>query len=107
MGSKKYYDNPAVVANYTRSIAQMFQVLWTGQPIPNASLFQDPENKEYMETAKLIAEFESKLIHASPDPELAQETAVSFIHAPTLCSHMLKHTHNSYFNSCPMNKISD
>jgi hypothetical protein len=77
MNSKKYYDNSKVVANYTRSIAQMFQVIWTGQPIANESLFKDPEKPEYLETAKLIAEFESKLIHASPDPEVASEPAVS------------------------------
>lgn len=76
MSSKKDYESPVLVANYTRSVAQMFQVIWTGQPIPNASLFQDPENPEYKETAKLIAEFETKLIKASPDPEVLGETSV-------------------------------
>jgi hypothetical protein len=79
MNTRKYYENPKVVANYTRQIAQMFQVIWTGQPIANESLFKDPEKPEYLETAKLIAEFESKMIHSSPDPEVAGEAAVSFI----------------------------
>jgi hypothetical protein len=85
MNSRKYYDNPKVVANYTRSMAQMFQVIWTGQPIANESLFKDPEKTEYLETSKLIAEFESKLIHASPDPEVASEAAVSSFSCRILC----------------------
>lgn len=76
MKSKKNYENPALVANYTREIAQMFKIIWTGQPIPNASLFENPDNSEYMEKAKLIAEFETKMINASPDPEVASETTV-------------------------------
>ncbi|KAE9987683.1 hypothetical protein EG328_001916 [Venturia inaequalis] len=81
MRSKKNYESPALVANYTREIAQMFKIIWTGQPIPNASLFENPDNLEYMEKAKLIAEFETKMINASPDPEVASET--TYYYRPT------------------------
>jgi len=74
--SKKYYDKNATVANYTRTIAQMFQIMWTGTPISNDSIFKDPE--KYMDTASQIVQFEKKLANASPDQEVASEPAVSF-----------------------------
>ncbi|QDS78081.1 hypothetical protein FKW77_003728 [Venturia effusa] len=69
--TRRNYNNPELVANYTRAMAQMFQIMSTGQPIPKASLFKDPEKPEYMEKAKLIVALEKKFAKASPDPEIA------------------------------------
>ena len=75
MSSKEYYNNTRVVANYTRTIAQMFQVIWTGEPIPAESIAKNVSG-EYMSMAKKIVDLETKLSRASPDPDRAQEITV-------------------------------
>jgi hypothetical protein len=73
--SKQYYQKPGVVANYTRSIAEMIQVIGSGktideEPIPasrNATLF---------EKATKIAQLEKRMSEISPSPEVASEIKV-------------------------------
>lgn len=76
MSSKQYYKNAGVVANYTRAVAQMFQVIQTGKPIANESLFQNA-SAQYTNTVTKIVELEQKMAFASPDPDKAQEITVS------------------------------
>ncbi|TID22410.1 endothelin-converting enzyme [Venturia nashicola] len=86
--TRQLYDKPALVANYTRMVSQMFQIIWTGQPIPNASLFMAPEKPDYTETAKLIAELETKMIHATPERQVTSHTA--YYYRPTSIAEMEK-----------------
>jgi predicted metalloendopeptidase len=81
--SKKYYDDKKTVANYTRAMAQMFQVVWTGVPVTAENLYKEAEN--YSATARNIAEFEKKLANASPDPEIASEPEVSLNYSRIFC----------------------
>jgi predicted metalloendopeptidase len=74
--SKQYYNNTKVVANYTRTVAQMLQVIWTGKAIANESLFLDAD-PQYMEISKKVFELEKQIAFASPEPEVAQEITVS------------------------------
>ena len=85
-------------------MAQMFQVVWTGNPIANESIFKDAPT-EYMETARKVFELEKKMAFASPDPDAAQEITVShFVQSFCISSqslpgpHVLEYHHIQY---CP------
>lgn len=61
--SKEYYNKTEVLANYTRVITEMF------------SIMDKKDSSTYESLAKQIVDFETKLAHAIPDPEQAQDVA--------------------------------
>ncbi|KAF2420974.1 endothelin-converting enzyme [Tothia fuscella] len=87
IGSREYYNNPVVVANYTRAVAQMFQIIQTGKPIEKAKLFEKPDQR-YMDTVAKIIEFEKKLAYFSPEPDAAQK--IEYFYSPSTVEEMQK-----------------
>jgi endothelin-converting enzyme len=77
--SKQYYNKSIVLANYTRAIAEMTQVITSGktileEPIPasrNASLFAE---------AKKIVDFEKVLSDHMPEPDQLSNITVWLQH---------------------------
>jgi predicted metalloendopeptidase len=64
--SKEYYNKPAVLANYTRTIAEMFKIMaYSNQNLVNTKLAKD------------IVELETKLSKASADPDKLRDISVS------------------------------
>lgn len=61
--SKEYYNKTDVLANYTRVITEMF------------SIMDKKDSSTYESLAKQIVDFETKLAHAIPNPEQAQDVA--------------------------------
>jgi hypothetical protein len=73
--SKEYYKKPAVVANYSRSIAEMIQVIGSGKPIDEEPI-PAARNATLFDKATKIAQFEKRLSEISPNPEEAGEIKV-------------------------------
>jgi hypothetical protein len=71
--SKEYYKKPIVVANYTRTVAEMMQVISSGQPWNESTT----TSAAAMDTAKKIVELERKISTNSPDPEAFNDPLVS------------------------------
>ncbi|KAF2402132.1 zincin [Trichodelitschia bisporula] len=64
--SKEYYDKKAVVANYTRTMAQMATIIKTGVPITNETITK-PVDQALLDEAAKIVELEARIARASPD----------------------------------------
>ena len=74
--AKQYYKKPQVMANWTKALQEMRQVVDTGKPIFEAPL--KPENTAFADYAKRIVDFETKVSSKTPDPERASESDVRF-----------------------------
>jgi hypothetical protein len=74
--SKQYYNKTAVMANYTREIAEMLQVVSSLKPIDDEPI---PEAKKasLYEKADRIVNFEKRLAVAIADPDQASKIEVS------------------------------
>ncbi|KAF2670943.1 zincin [Microthyrium microscopicum] len=70
--AKQYYNNTKVMANYTRVISQMQQVVDSGKPIFE---IQTPagNNKAFDTFAATVVNFEKVISAALPDPDAASE----------------------------------
>lgn len=73
--SKKYYIDTLTVANYTRTIAQMFHIMKSNKPI---DLNLDSKAVDsYLTIARKIVELEARMSRASADKEKANDVTVS------------------------------
>lgn len=76
--SKEYYNRSQIVANYTRTIADMFAIV---NEDSNATAYEDLASK--------IVDLEGELARAQPDPDQANDVTVSTFQpstTSTLCS---------------------
>ncbi|KAF4545502.1 Endothelin-converting enzyme protein [Lasiodiplodia theobromae] len=67
--SKEYYNRSQIVANYTKTIADMFAIV-----------NEDSNSATYEDLASKIVDLEGKLAHAQPDPD--QENDVTYNYNP-------------------------
>lgn len=65
--SKEYYDKPDILANYSKTIAEMF------------SIVNEVESPLYDDLASQIVDFEKKIANAQPDPDQQNDVTVSFL----------------------------
>lgn len=64
--SKEYYNRSQIVANYTKTIADMFAIV-----------NEDSNSATYEDLASKIVDLEGKLAHAQPDPDQENDVTVS------------------------------
>jgi hypothetical protein len=73
--AKEYYKKPAVLANYTRALAQTLHVMSTGKPYD-----EDPipatKNTSLFEKAQRIVNFEKLVADNTPEPDQASDVKV-------------------------------
>lgn len=75
--SKQYWKKPAVVANYTRALIGMAQVIETGKPIYEVKM--TPEQlKVITERVTRLVEIYRVMTEMTPDPEAQSETSVGY-----------------------------
>ena len=73
--SKQLYNKSIVITNYTRSIAEMLQVLQTGKPIDEQPLPAGTNSSLYVKAQRIVA-FEKKMSENLPDPEVSSDIEV-------------------------------
>ena len=75
--SKQYWKKPAVVANYTRALIDMAQVIETGKPIYEIAM---PPTRliAINDTVSKIVQIHKVMAEMTPDPEAQSETSVSY-----------------------------
>ena len=74
--SKQLYNKSIVITNYTRSIAEMLQVLQTGKPIDEQPLPAGTNSSLYVKAQRIVA-FEKKMSENLPDPEVSSDIEVN------------------------------
>jgi hypothetical protein len=89
--SKTYYSKPQVMANWTRSVREMKQIMTTGKTLEEAPI-PESRQKELTDYSKRISEFEILVSKNTPEPEKASEVDVS---ADALLEYSLWLTTNS------------
>lgn len=75
--SKEYYSNTKVSDNYKKAMAQMMNVIFTGEIMTYAQIANDTPTK-YLPIAQKIWELEKKMANASPDPDVASEISYTY-----------------------------
>ena len=64
------------MANYTKAVAEMYQVLQTGKPIDEAPLPAGGKGPLWDKATRAV-DFEKLVASRLPDPEIASKTEVS------------------------------
>jgi hypothetical protein len=73
--AKQYYKIPEVVANYTRALLQLQQVITSGKPISEAPVPND-KSPEWNEIIKKVVNFEGLMANLSADVERGNDVNV-------------------------------
>jgi len=76
--TKQYYNNSVILANYTRAVAEMLQVVQSGKPIDEEPIPSNANSSLYSK-ARRIVNFEKVIAENTPDPEQANDVKVRFL----------------------------
>ncbi|KAF2667112.1 endothelin-converting enzyme [Microthyrium microscopicum] len=74
---KAYYNKSVVLTNYTRAIAQMYQVLSSGDPIDESPI-PAWKNSSLFEKAKRVVDFEKLIADKVAEPEVKNDIKYSY-----------------------------
>ena len=75
--AKQYYTKPAVMANYTREIAEMFQVISSLKPIDEEPI-PASKNESLYAKADRIVKLEQQIAQITADPDQSSKVEVCF-----------------------------
>jgi len=89
--AKQYYTKPAVLANYTKEIAEMYQVLASEKPIDDAPIPASTNASLYAKATRIV-DFETKLSNITADPDLQSKIEVCHEGAKRCASNWLYST---------------